>query len=98
MRTHVPYSPEFRAAAVRLALSSARSRQAVAREFGIAVDTLAAWIVRASDQEPAVVAALSPNERDEAQRLRRENARLREEREILNKAAAFFAQEGRPDR
>jgi transposase len=80
---------------VRLALSSGRSRQAVARELGGAADTLAVWVVRASDQEPATVAALSPSERDEVQRLRRENARLREEREIL---AAFFAQEGRPDR
>jgi transposase len=98
MRTHAPYSADFRAEAVRLALTSGQSRQAVARELGIAPDTLAVWVVRAGGQERPPGEALIPSEREELQRLRRENARLREEREILKKAAAFFAQESHSNR
>jgi transposase len=97
MRTHAPYSADFRAEAVRLALTSGQSHQAVARELGIAPDTLAVWIARAGGQERPGE-ALSPSEREELQQLRRENARLREEREILKKAAAFFAQESHSNR
>jgi transposase len=65
---------------------------------GIAVESLAAWIAHAKGAHVPTTERLTESEREELRRLRRENARLREEREILNKAAAFFAQDRRDDR
>ena len=85
------YPEEFRREAVALYRSSERSRAEVAKSLGISDGSLAAWakdIGRA--EQPG---ALAPDERAELARLRKENAELRQDREILRKAAAYFARE-----
>jgi transposase len=89
------FTPEFRAEAVRLAQTSGRSRRAVAADLGIGLSTLRHWIDGQRDWEMDA----PPGERQEdiaaeLKRLRRENEVLRQEREILKRATAFFAKEG----
>ena len=78
-RTHQRYGPEFREEAVRLYRSSGKSLRKWAKQIDLDAG-------RRSD-------GLTTEERDELRRLRRENRILTEEREILKKAAAFFAGE-----
>ena len=85
------YPEEFRREAVELYRSSDRPRCQVAKSLGIADGSLAAW-VKELDAE-AQPGALDPTERAELARLRKENADLRMDREILRKAAAYFARE-----
>ena len=89
------FTPEFRAEAVRLAQTSGRSRREIAADLGIGLSTLRNWIDRHQDREMEQ----PPPERQEdmaaeLKRLRRENEILRQEREILKRATAFFAKEG----
>jgi transposase len=88
-----PYSVEFRREAVRLLKSSGRSVPQLARELGVSQQSLRNW-ERQADADAGETADLSSDERAELRRLRRENRVLTEEREILKKAAAFFANEG----
>jgi transposase len=90
---HPPYPPEFRAEAVRLARESGKSLTALSKELGVSLESLRHWIVR-SEIDEGTRPGLTSEERAELTRLRRENRTLREEREILKKAAAFFAREG----
>jgi transposase len=86
------FPPEFRHEAVELYRNSDRSLEQVAKELGIGGSTLARWhyqLGREAKQQDEPTS----NERAELRRLRRENRRLKEEREILKKAAAFFARE-----
>ena len=89
------YPPEFRREAVELVKTSDRPRVEVARSLGISDSTLANWM--ADDREAQARAAdpngLSETERDELRRLRKENVQLRTDREVLRKAAAYFARE-----
>ena len=88
-----PYPPEFRAEAIRLARTSGKSHAEIARELGMTTETLRQWLKQAELDEGKRSDGLTTDEQEELRRLRRENRILREEREILKKAAAFFAQE-----
>lgn len=91
-RTRPPYPPEFRAEAFRLVKNSGDSIRQVAKDLGISDQTLRNWVNQA-DVDAGKREGLSTEERAELRQLRKENRKLREEREILRKAAAFFATE-----
>jgi transposase len=91
-RSKPAYPPEFKAEAVRLVGSSDRSLSRLAKDLGVADHTLRNG-VRHAEIDDGVRDALTPHEREELRHLRREVRTLRHEREILNKAAAFFANE-----
>lgn len=92
-RTHQRYGPEFREEAVRLYRSSGKSLRTVCRELGISTESLRKWAKQIDLDAGRRSDGLTTEERDELRRLRRENRILTEEREILKKAAAFFAGE-----
>jgi transposase len=85
-----PFAPEFRQEAVRLYRVSGRPFRAVAEDLGVARESLRRWVLQAEIDEGRK-AGLSSDEREELRGLRRENARLREEREILKRAETCFA-------
>lgn len=90
------FTEEFKAGAVRLVLNESRSVPAVARDLDLTESSLRNWVEQAkTDAGRGKPGALTTAERDELTRLRRENRILQEEREILKKAAAFFAKERR---
>ena len=91
-RTNPAYPPEFKAEAVRLVASSDRSLSRLAKDLGVADQTLRNW-VRHAEIDDGGRDALAPSEREELRQLRREVRTLRQEREILKQAAAFFARE-----
>ena len=90
-RTRNPYPAEFRDQIVALARTG-RSAESLAREFEPCVATIHAWINQANVNDGNRSDGLTNEERDELRRLRRENRQLRQERDILAKAAAWFAQ------
>jgi len=93
-RTHAPYPAEFRAEAVRLARSSDKSIPALAADLGVSSEALRHWLRQDdADAGRGQPGELTTDEREELRRLRRENHVLKQEREILKKAAAFFAKE-----
>ena len=85
------YTPEFRAEAVALVEQEGVTQSEVARDLGISQSLLSKWVQNA--KVAALPGALTAAEREEMRQLRRENAILRQERDILKKAAAFFAKE-----
>ncbi len=91
-RTRPPYPDEFRAEAVRLLKSSGESARQIAKDLGVSERTLRNW-ARQADVDAGKTVGLTSEERAELGQLRKENRKLHEEREILRKAAAFFAGE-----
>jgi transposase len=88
------YQPEFRDAAVEMVRTGNKPIAVVARDLGINEGTLGNWVAadrRVRGEQPAD--KLNETERQELLRLRRDNAQLRMEKEILKKAAAFFVTE-----
>lgn len=83
------YSQEFKDEVVALCGLGDRTRAQVARDLGLNCHTLMSWLKAA--KKAAEPEALSVSEKDELKRLRRENERLRMERDLLKKATAFFA-------
>ncbi|MGW4106028.1 transposase [Streptomyces sp. NPDC004976] len=92
------YPEEFKRDAVDLVRSSKdRTLTDIARSLGIHLETLRNWVLedkaRSQDAYGGGDAGMTPDEKEELRRLRRENARLKEDNEILRKAAAYFARE-----
>jgi transposase len=92
-KSHAPYPPEFRAEAIRLVRSSGKPMAQIARQLEVTSETLRIWVRQAEVDEGLRMDGLTTEETEEVRRLRREIKTLREEREILIKAAAFFAKE-----
>jgi len=90
-KTRPPYSPEFRRQMVEL-VRAGRSAEELAREFEPTAQSIKNWVGQA-ERDAGRGDGLTTAEREELNRLRRENRQLRFEREILSKAAAWFARE-----
>jgi len=98
-RTRRHFSREFKVEAVRQLLGGQRPAAVVARELGVGADVLRRWrdelSATSGGSDTARAGHTITSDDEELRRLRRENAVLREEREILKKATAFFARESR---
>ena len=91
-KTHSAYAPEYRRQMVELVRSGRRPGE-LAREFECSVSAIRNWVRQADRDEGRREDGLTSVELEELRRLRRENRLLREEREILKKAAVWFARE-----
>jgi len=90
------YSSQFKQDAVKLAVDSDQSVAKTARDLGVNANTLYTWITKYHQAEfPTNNGSGEKHPYDELKRLRRENAQLKEERDILKKAAAYFAKNSR---
>jgi transposase len=87
-----PYTPEFRRRMVEL-VRSGRQPEELATKFEPSAQSIRNWVVQADRDDGRRADGLTSTERDELRRLQRENKTLREERDILKKAAAWFARE-----
>ncbi len=92
-RTRNPYPAEYREQIVALARAG-RSIDELAREFEPCAATIHGWVKQADRHGGRAAEGLTTAEREELHRLRKENRQLRQERDILAKAAAWFAQSG----
>lgn len=91
-KTRLPYAPEFRRQMVEL-VRAGRTPEELAKEFEPTAQSIGNWVRQADRDEGLRKDGLTTSEREELTRLRRENKQLRMEREILSKAAAWFARE-----
>ena len=91
-RSRPPYPPEFRQQIVELNRAG-RSIASIAREFEPSQNTIRKWVQQTELDAGERDDGLTTDEKAELRRLRRENRRLKEEREILEKATAWFARE-----
>ena len=93
-KTHHPYDPQFRERILEL-VRAGQSVKKLAREYGLHWTTIYSW-KKQGRIDAGEAPGLTTDEKKELTRLRRENEILREERDILKKAAAWFAQEAVP--
>ena len=91
-RTRPAFPPEFRAEAVKLMRDSDKSLSRLAKDLGVSEQTLRTWR-RQAQVDGGQLEGLTTEQAEELRRLRRENRTLAMEREVLKKAAAFFARE-----
>jgi transposase len=91
-RTRPPYPPEYRRQMIEL-VRAGRAPEELAREFEPSAQAIRNWVKQADLDEGRREDGLTTIERDELKQLRRENRQLKMEREILAKAAAWFARE-----
>jgi transposase len=94
-RARRQFSEEFKAGAVRLVLDEGKTVGAVARELDLTASALSLWVRHARADRTKGKSGLMKEVREELARLRKENRILAEERDILKKAAAFFAKQSR---
>jgi len=95
-KSYKQYSREFKVEAIRLAEVGDKTASQVARELGIRVNQLWKWKQQLEAEAPASGLAKRGRPADgEVARLRRENAQLQEENELLKKAAMYFARESK---
>src|SRR6185295_643716 len=94
-RARRQFTDEFKASAVRLVLDERKTVGAVARDLDLTETALREWVKRARADRTHGRTGLTTAEREELARLRKEVRTLAEEREILKKAAAFFAKQSR---
>lgn len=87
------YTPKYRQEAAHLVIDTGRTIAEVAREIGVGQPLLGRWVAVERSRMEDPPEAIDVSERAELDRLRRENAELRMDREFLKKAAAFFATE-----
>jgi transposase len=87
------YPEQFRRDAIELVGSSDRPLRQIARELGVNHETLRSWVNTAKKEAEAGPPTADPAVTDEVQRLRKQVAELQKEKEILRKAAAYFARE-----
>ena len=92
-RKHPPFTPEFRRQMIEL-VRSGRSPESLANEFEPTAQTIRNWVAQAGrDAGKRDDGGTTTADREEIRRLRRENRQLKVERDILSKAAAWFARE-----
>ena len=91
-KSRPPYPAEFRARMVEL-VRAGRSPEELSREFEPTAQSIWNWVRQAERDQGARLDGLTTDEKEELRRLRREIRILREEKEILRKAAAWFAEE-----
>jgi transposase len=93
-KKHRKYTEEFKKSSAKLAMESEESVTQIARNLGINENTLHGWIGKyyRKKETKAAIGQLNDST-NEIKRLQKENARLRQERDILKKAAAYFASE-----
>jgi transposase len=96
-RTRPLYPPEFKAEALKLARSSEKPLSELARDLGVSTGTLRNRL-KQQHIDAGKRDGLTTDEREELRRLRKENKVLKEEREVLRKATAFFAREEKSSR
>jgi transposase len=87
------FTDEFKAGAVRLVLDEGKTIAQVARDLDLTATALASWVKQARADRTNGKTGLTTEEREELRQLRKDNRELRIERDILKKAAAFFAKE-----
>lgn len=91
-KTRAPYAPEFRRQMVEL-VRAGRTPEELSKEFEPTAQSIRNWVEQMDVDEGRRQDGVTTEERQELARLRRENKQLRIEREILSKAAAWFARE-----
>src|SRR5574338_1635959 len=91
-KSHKPYAPQFKQRTIEM-LRAGRSPEELAEKFEPTAQSIRNWAAQAERDAGRRADGVTTDEREELRRLRRENKSLREEREILKKAAAWFARE-----